>query len=206
MTFAQRRNRLKTHFSERIPVVKRRMSVLAGWLHRNSSVSWGDQRYRTDRVDSHKSGRNQSISVTRQVEPSPLTSISNRVQINKLIRSNMHYASRISRGQKLASTWGIRSATTQVPAHHLVGRAAAVLRRVNPQDEALQSVDTLDLYRPTLTNNTNNRPSIINNTNIRCEHLILAQFIDFDNGEVASWPGGRAGFPFNNFTEDIPLG
>ena len=28
MTFAQRRNRLTTHFSERIPVVKRRMTVL----------------------------------------------------------------------------------------------------------------------------------------------------------------------------------
>jgi len=28
MTFAQRRNRLTTHFSERIPVVKRRISVL----------------------------------------------------------------------------------------------------------------------------------------------------------------------------------
>jgi hypothetical protein len=28
MTFAQRRNRLTTHFSERIPVVKRRVSVL----------------------------------------------------------------------------------------------------------------------------------------------------------------------------------
>jgi len=28
MTFAQRRNRLTTHFSERIPVVKRRTSVL----------------------------------------------------------------------------------------------------------------------------------------------------------------------------------
>ena len=27
MTFAQRRNRLTTHFSERIPVVKRRISV-----------------------------------------------------------------------------------------------------------------------------------------------------------------------------------
>jgi len=27
MTFAQRRNRLTTHFSERIPVVKRRMTV-----------------------------------------------------------------------------------------------------------------------------------------------------------------------------------
>ena len=30
MTFAQRRNRLTTHFSERIPVVKRRISVV--WL------------------------------------------------------------------------------------------------------------------------------------------------------------------------------
>jgi hypothetical protein len=30
MTFAQRRNRLTTHFSERIPVVKRRMTVVAG--------------------------------------------------------------------------------------------------------------------------------------------------------------------------------
>jgi len=29
MTFAQRRNRLTTHFSERIPVVKRRVSVLS---------------------------------------------------------------------------------------------------------------------------------------------------------------------------------
>ena len=28
MTFAQRRNRLTTHFSERIPVVKQRISVL----------------------------------------------------------------------------------------------------------------------------------------------------------------------------------
>jgi len=28
MTFAQRRNRLTTHFSERIPVVKRRISVV----------------------------------------------------------------------------------------------------------------------------------------------------------------------------------
>jgi len=28
MTFAQRRNRLTTHFSERFPVVKRRVSVL----------------------------------------------------------------------------------------------------------------------------------------------------------------------------------
>jgi len=27
MTFAQRRNRLTTHFSERIPVVKRRISL-----------------------------------------------------------------------------------------------------------------------------------------------------------------------------------
>jgi len=27
MTFAQRRNRLRTHFSELIPVVKRRISV-----------------------------------------------------------------------------------------------------------------------------------------------------------------------------------
>ena len=27
MTFAQRRNRLTTHFSERIPVVKRRMTL-----------------------------------------------------------------------------------------------------------------------------------------------------------------------------------
>jgi len=33
MTFAQRRNRLTTHFSERIPVVKRRMIVhcVKGW-------------------------------------------------------------------------------------------------------------------------------------------------------------------------------
>ena len=32
MTFAQRRNRLTTHFSERIPVVKRRISVI-GLVH-----------------------------------------------------------------------------------------------------------------------------------------------------------------------------
>ena len=29
MTFVQRRNRLRTHFSERIPVVKRRMTVVS---------------------------------------------------------------------------------------------------------------------------------------------------------------------------------
>ena len=34
MTFAQRRNRLTTHFSERIPVVKRRMAVIS------STKSW----------------------------------------------------------------------------------------------------------------------------------------------------------------------
>jgi hypothetical protein len=33
MTFAQRRNRLTTHFSERIPVVKRRISVLIPLIH-----------------------------------------------------------------------------------------------------------------------------------------------------------------------------
>jgi len=32
MTFAQRRNRLTTHFSERIPVVKRRMSVICSMV------------------------------------------------------------------------------------------------------------------------------------------------------------------------------
>ena len=33
MTFAQRRNRLTTHFSERIAVVKRRVSVLMAQCH-----------------------------------------------------------------------------------------------------------------------------------------------------------------------------
>jgi len=33
MTFAQRRSRLTTHFSERIPVVKRRISVFAPALN-----------------------------------------------------------------------------------------------------------------------------------------------------------------------------
>ena len=33
MTFVQRRNRLTTHFSERIPVVKRRISILGGRKH-----------------------------------------------------------------------------------------------------------------------------------------------------------------------------
>jgi len=37
MTLAQRRNRLKTHFSERIPVVKRRMTYCFRWLF---SVCW----------------------------------------------------------------------------------------------------------------------------------------------------------------------
>jgi len=32
MTFAQRRNHLTTHFLERIPVVKRRMTELCSWL------------------------------------------------------------------------------------------------------------------------------------------------------------------------------
>jgi len=41
MTFAQRRNRLTTHFSEHIPVVKRRSSVLyilSIWKHKGMSV------------------------------------------------------------------------------------------------------------------------------------------------------------------------
>jgi len=33
MTFTQRRNRLTTHFSERVPVVKRLISVMAHLLH-----------------------------------------------------------------------------------------------------------------------------------------------------------------------------
>jgi len=37
MTFAQRRNRLTTHFSERIPIVKRRMTVF--FLHNFSPTS-----------------------------------------------------------------------------------------------------------------------------------------------------------------------
>jgi len=32
MTFAQRRNRLTTHFSERIPVVKQRVTVFILWV------------------------------------------------------------------------------------------------------------------------------------------------------------------------------
>ena len=47
MTFAQRRNRLTTHFSERIPVVKRRLSVLHKFRtyvtlrhHRRLRKSW----------------------------------------------------------------------------------------------------------------------------------------------------------------------
>jgi len=32
MTFAQRRNRLTTHFSERIPFVKRRVAVFTSWI------------------------------------------------------------------------------------------------------------------------------------------------------------------------------
>jgi len=33
MKFARRRNRLKTRFSKRVPVVKRRISVMARLLH-----------------------------------------------------------------------------------------------------------------------------------------------------------------------------
>jgi len=38
MTFAQRRSRLTTHFSERIPVVKRRISVMSCWLDAKSTA------------------------------------------------------------------------------------------------------------------------------------------------------------------------
>ena len=50
MTFAQRRNRLTTHFSERIPVVKRRVSFQglpisaseqAGWQSPYGDYAWG---------------------------------------------------------------------------------------------------------------------------------------------------------------------
>jgi len=37
MTFVQRRNRLTTHFSERIPVVKRRMTV-EGWVDHRPGI------------------------------------------------------------------------------------------------------------------------------------------------------------------------
>jgi hypothetical protein len=43
-TFAQRRNRLKTYFSERIPVVKRRISVLGTRqheIHKQVAGRWG---------------------------------------------------------------------------------------------------------------------------------------------------------------------
>ena len=40
MTFAQRRNRLTTHFSERIPVVKRRISVLTSRHGVTSQKTW----------------------------------------------------------------------------------------------------------------------------------------------------------------------
>jgi len=37
MTFAQRRNRITTHFSERIPIIKRRISVFySSWAHKPS--------------------------------------------------------------------------------------------------------------------------------------------------------------------------
>ena len=39
MTFAQRRNRLSTHFSERIPVVKRRISVTYTYLENSHEMS-----------------------------------------------------------------------------------------------------------------------------------------------------------------------
>ena len=45
MTFAQRRNGLKTHFSERIPVVKRRMTALKchiKWLTQHGTGTVGN--------------------------------------------------------------------------------------------------------------------------------------------------------------------
>ena len=112
--------------------------------------------------------------MTRQVGSSLLTSTSNRVQLNKhLIRSNTRYVRNISRSEACTHV-GNPECHNPSASHHLVGRAAALLRRVNPQDEALVSrpVDTSDLYRSTLTNNTNNRPSIIN-TNIFGKTSIL---------------------------------
>ena len=43
MTFAQRRNRLMTHFSEIIPVVKRRMTVRLNVVIPVRCVWWGDK-------------------------------------------------------------------------------------------------------------------------------------------------------------------
>ena len=40
MTFARRRNRLTTHFSERIPVVKRRISVLVSYIIGGKLTEW----------------------------------------------------------------------------------------------------------------------------------------------------------------------
>jgi len=53
MTFAQRRNRLTTHVSERIPVVKRRMAVAVAF----NRVVEGDKRDVTFRTSS-KRGKN----------------------------------------------------------------------------------------------------------------------------------------------------
>jgi len=41
MMFAQRRNRLTTHFSERIPVVKRRITVhcIKGWTEARNGLN-----------------------------------------------------------------------------------------------------------------------------------------------------------------------
>ena len=53
MTFARRRNRLTTHFSERYPVVKRRISVLSRFVQVNS-MSFAQRR---NRLTTHFSER-----------------------------------------------------------------------------------------------------------------------------------------------------
>ena len=53
MTFAQRRNRLTTHFSERIPVVKRGISILSSFV----SVYSMTFAQRRDRLTTHFSER-----------------------------------------------------------------------------------------------------------------------------------------------------
>jgi hypothetical protein len=59
MTFAQRRYRLTTHFSERIPDVKWRISVHHKWINREINARTQRDRGQMDRNEQHQSRENE---------------------------------------------------------------------------------------------------------------------------------------------------
>jgi len=60
MTFAQRRNRLTTHFSQRIPVVKRRIYICTQWHTHTHTQDYTVSHYWVSQFRNHGHVNNKS--------------------------------------------------------------------------------------------------------------------------------------------------